>query len=110
MKSKLVLLTVLIMLVLYCGVVIFITKPDSFAYDAVFGKTDSRVTVPTSEKAEAQAQADRDALLAEMERIASEKAAQAAPPPAAQKPAPAAAGTPSDDDPFDSIFKIFNSK
>jgi len=77
-KSKLVLLTVLIMLVLYCGVVIFITKPDSFAYDAVFGKTDSRVTVPTSEKAEAQAQADRDALLAEMERIASEKAAQAA--------------------------------
>ena len=78
MKSKLVLLTVLIMLVLYCGVVIFITKPDSFAYDAVFGKTDSRVTVPTSEKAEAQAQADRDALLAEMERIASEKASQAA--------------------------------
>ncbi|MBQ2633515.1 MAG: cell division protein FtsZ [Oscillospiraceae bacterium] len=41
---------------------------------------------------------------------AAEKAAQAAPQPAAQKPAPAAAGTPSDDDPFDSIFKIFNSK
>ncbi len=41
---------------------------------------------------------------------AAEKAAQAAPQPAAQKPAPAAVGTPSDDDPFDSIFKIFNSK
>lgn len=73
-KNKLILLTVLIILVLYCGVVIFVTKPDSFAYSAVFGDAQGRVTVPTSEQAEAQAKAERDALLAEMERIASEKA------------------------------------
>ena len=41
---------------------------------------------------------------------ATEKAAQTAPQPAPQKPTPAVGGGPSDDDPFDSIFKIFNSK
>ncbi|MCR4934920.1 MAG: cell division protein FtsZ [Oscillospiraceae bacterium] len=41
---------------------------------------------------------------------ATEKAAQTAPQPVPQKPTPAVGGGPSDDDPFDSIFKIFNSK
>ncbi len=73
-KNKLVLLTILIMLVLYCGVVIFVTKPESFAYGAIFSGLDNSVKVPTSEQAEAQAQAEREALLAEVEKIATEKA------------------------------------
>ncbi len=36
-KNKIVLLTVLIMLVIYCGVVIFITKPETFAYSGILG-------------------------------------------------------------------------
>jgi len=36
-KNKIVLLTVLIMLVVYCGVVIFITKPETFAFSGILG-------------------------------------------------------------------------
>lgn len=71
-KTKLVLLTVLIMLVLYCGAVIFVTKPSSFAYDALFKGVDSTVSVPSSEKAAQEAAAERAQLIAEMEAIASE--------------------------------------
>jgi len=76
-KTKLVLLTVLIILVLYCGLIIFVTKPSTFAYDALFKGVDSTVTVPSSEKAAAQAAAEREDLIAEMEAIASEYADKA---------------------------------
>ena len=76
-KTKLVLLTVLIILVLYCGVIIFVTKPSTFAYDALFKGVDSTVTVPSSEKAAAEAAADRADLIAEMEAIAAEYADKA---------------------------------
>ena len=66
-KNKLVLLTVLIVLVLYVGAVIFITKPNTNAYSALFGSKDKTVTP-------AEAQADHDAIIAEAEKIAKEKA------------------------------------
>jgi len=36
-KNKIILLTVLIMLVVYCGIVIFITKPNTFAFSGILG-------------------------------------------------------------------------
>lgn len=36
-KNKIILLTVLIMLVLYCGAVVFVTKPDTFAFSGILG-------------------------------------------------------------------------
>ena len=72
-KNNLVLLTVLIMLVLYCGVVIFVTKPSDFAYEALFGNVDSSVKVPESEAPAV----DRAELTAEMEAIALKYAATA---------------------------------
>lgn len=85
-KTKLVLLTILIILVLYCGAVIFVTKPDSFAYTALFSGV---VTVPSSEQkvadepdAESQVvypqvaypQVDMDAISAEIEAVSTQKA------------------------------------
>lgn len=76
-KTKLVLLTVLIILVLYCGVIIFVTKPSTFAYDALFKGVESTVTVPSSEKAAQTAAAEKEALMAEMKTIAAEYADKA---------------------------------
>lgn len=36
-KNKIILLTVLIMLALYCGAVVFVTKPDTFAFSGILG-------------------------------------------------------------------------
>ena len=72
-KNKLILLTILIVLAIYCGAVIFVTKPDSFAYDSLFRDIDVTVQVPNSEKAEA----DRADLLADVEKIAQQKADEA---------------------------------
>ena len=68
-KNKLVLLTVLIVLVLYVGAVIFVTKPNTNAYSAIFGSADK-----TAAPAPESVQADHDAILAEAEKIATEKA------------------------------------
>ena len=76
-KSKLVLLTVLIILVLYCGVVIFITKPNAFAFDSIIKKSaDSAATAATAAAAKtpAEEKAEHDALVAEMETIAAKHA------------------------------------
>ena len=76
-KSKLVLLTVLIILVLYCGVVIFVTKPNAFAFDSIIKKSaDSAATAATAAAAmtPAQEKAEHDALVAEMETIAAKHA------------------------------------
>lgn len=72
-KNNLVLLTVLIMLVLYCGVVIFVTKPSDFAYEALFKDADSSVKAPATETPAV----DRAELTAEMEAIASKYADKA---------------------------------
>lgn len=76
-KTKLVLLTVLIILVLYCGVIIFVTKPSTFAYDALFKGVESTVTVPSPEKAAQTAAAEKEALMAEVKAIAAEYADKA---------------------------------
>ncbi|MBP5552768.1 MAG: hypothetical protein J6X41_05235 [Spirochaetales bacterium] len=68
-KNKLVLLTVLIVLVLYVGAVIFVTKPNTNAYSAIFGSADK-----TAAPAPEAVQADHDAIIAEAEKIATEKA------------------------------------
>ena len=76
-KSKLVLLTVLIILVLYCGVVIFVTKPNAFAFDSLIKKSaDSAATAATAAAAKtpAEEKAEHDALVAEMETIAAKHA------------------------------------
>ncbi len=72
-KNKLILLTILIVLAIYCGAVIFVTKPESFAYDSLFRDIDVTVQVPSSEKAEA----DTAKLLADVEKIAQQKADEA---------------------------------
>ena len=68
-KSKIVLLTILIVLVLYCGGVIFITKPDSNF--GLFGSTGNAVTAAPASEA---ASVDTDAILAQAEKVAAEKA------------------------------------
>ena len=76
-KNKLVLLTVLIILVLYCGVVIFVTKPNAFAFDSIIKKSaDSAATAATAAAAKtpAEEKAEHDALVAEMETIAAKHA------------------------------------
>lgn len=40
-KNKIILLTVLIMLVLYCGAVVFVTKPDTFAFSGILGDSNT---------------------------------------------------------------------
>ena len=69
-KSKIVLLTILIVLVLYCGGVIFLTKPNSNALEGLFSSTDKAAAAPASEVASV----DSDAILAQAEKIAAEKA------------------------------------
>ena len=65
-KSKLILLTVLMVLVLYCGAVIFVTKPDSFAYGAIFGDNSPRAAVEKAQSSAALAEAvDTSAIVAE---------------------------------------------
>ncbi len=65
-KSKLILLTVLMVLVLYCGAVIFVTKPDSFAYGAIFGDNSPRAAVEKAQSSAASAEAvDTSAIVAE---------------------------------------------
>ena len=84
-KSKIVLLTILIVLVLYCGAVIFVTKPNTNAYEGLFGSKDNSTpaaAVPVAEttqadiQAEIQAaiQAEHDAVMAQTEKIAADKA------------------------------------
>ena len=72
-KNNLVLLTVLIMLVLYCGIVIFVTKPSDFAYEALFGDAGQSSKAPAPEAPAV----DRAELTAEMEAIASRYADKA---------------------------------
>ena len=71
-KSKIVLLTILIVLVLYCGAVIFITKPGSNAYQGLFGSAGnaSAQAAPASQGTSV----DTDAILAQAEKIATDKA------------------------------------
>lgn len=65
-KSKLILLTVLMILVLYCGAVIFVTKPDSFAYGAIFGDNSPRAAVEKAQSSAASAETvDTSAIVAE---------------------------------------------
>ena len=71
-KSKIVLLTILIVLVLYCGAVIFITKPGTNAYQGLFGST-GNAAAQTAPAAEGTA-VDTDAILAQAEKIAADKA------------------------------------
>ena len=74
-KNKLVLLTVLIILVLYCGVVIFVTKPNTFAFDAIIKGADSTAKAAAApQKTDAEIKAEHDALVAEMESIAAKHA------------------------------------
>ena len=67
-KTKIVLLTILIVLVLYCGGVIFITKPDS-GFSVLNG---NKAAAPAASSETAAV--DSDAILAQAEKIASEKA------------------------------------
>ena len=78
-KSKIILLTILIVLVLYCGAVIFITKPNANAYEGLIGSTDNvpAASASSAEKTQADAQAEHDAILAQAEEIAAEKADEA---------------------------------
>ena len=76
-KSKIVLLTILIVLVLYCGAVIFVTKPNTNAYEGLFGSKDNSTpaaAVPAAETTQADIQAEHDAVMAQTEKIAAEKA------------------------------------
>ena len=78
-KSKIVLLTILIVLVLYCGAVIFITKPGTNAYQGIFGSTEKETAVPDAPAAPSAPDAegtivDTDAILAQAEKIAEDKA------------------------------------
>lgn len=70
-KSKIVLLTILIVLVLYCGGVIFLTKPNSNALEGLFSSTDNKAAAAPASGA---ASVDSDAILAQAEKIAAEKA------------------------------------
>ena len=82
-KSKIVLLTILIVLVLYCGAVIFVTKPNTNAYEGLFGSKDNSAPAATAPaettqadiQAEIQAaiKAEHDAVIAQTEKIAAEK-------------------------------------
>ena len=66
-KNKLILLTILMVLVLYCGAVIFVTKPNSFAYDAIFG---DNAIIPARSTQQTQtadsASVDTEAIIAEL--------------------------------------------
>ena len=75
-KSKIVLLTILIVLVLYCGAVIFVTKPNTNAYEGLFGSNNNApaAAAPADDKAQADIQAEHDAILAKAGQDASEKA------------------------------------
>ena len=71
-KSKIVLLTILIVLVLYCGGVIFITKPGSNAYQGLFGSA-GNASAQAAPASQGEA-VDTDAILAQAEKIATDKA------------------------------------
>ena len=75
-KSKIVLLTILIVLVLYCGAVIFVTKPKTNAYEGLFGSNNNApaATAPADDKTQSEIQAEHDAILAKAEKVAAEKA------------------------------------
>ena len=74
-KSKIVLLTILIVLVLYCGAVIFVTKSNTNAYEGLFGSTNTApAETPAAEKTQADLQAEHDAILAEAGKDAADKA------------------------------------
>ena len=78
-KSKIVLLTILIVLVLYCGAVIFVTKPNTNAYEGLFGSKDNSAPAATAPAETTQAEiqaaikAEHDAVIAQTEKIAAEK-------------------------------------
>ncbi|MCF0261723.1 MAG: hypothetical protein HUK23_02290, partial [Sphaerochaetaceae bacterium] len=75
--TKLVLLTVLLMLVLYCGAVIFVTKPDSFAYEAFFSGLQSKVEILTEEQKMIAQQEAREGISAEIQAVSSAAAEEA---------------------------------
>lgn len=72
-KSKIVLLTILIVLVLYCGGVIFITKPGSNAYQGLFGSAGGNAAAQAAPVSQGSS-VDTDAILAQAEKIATDKA------------------------------------
>ena len=72
-KSKLILLTILMILVLYCGAVIFVTKPDSFAYGAIFGDGSTRTSASSAQSSAVEA-VDTSAILTEAKDVAAKQA------------------------------------
>ena len=65
-------------LVLYCGAVIFVTKPNSFAYDAIFGDNNisAPAKTPQTQQVAVPEAVDTEALLAQAEAAAREVASQ----------------------------------
>ena len=70
-KSKIILLTILIVLVLYCGAVIIVTSTN--ADHGLLGSTGNESAVKAVPAAE-ETTVDTDAILAQAEKIASDKA------------------------------------
>ncbi len=63
-------------LVLYCGAVIFVTKPNSFAYDAIFANNEASVPARTVQQPVAAEPVDTEAIVAQAEAAAREVASQ----------------------------------
>ncbi len=77
-KNKLILLTILMVLVLYCGAVIFVTKPNSFAYESIFGNSSAPATPKTAQSSASAESVDTQALVAQAEAAAKEAASKSA--------------------------------
>ena len=75
-KNKLILLTIMMVLVLYCGAVIFVTKPNSFAYNAIFGDDSGRVLTRSTQQSVAAETVDTDKILSQAEAVAKDVASQ----------------------------------
>ena len=77
-KSKLILLTILMILVLYCGAVIFVTKPNSFAYSAILGDGSRSSDYPAQSGVQTAsapaAEVNTDAIIAEAKDAAAKQA------------------------------------
>ena len=77
-KNKLILLTIMMVLVLYCGAVIFVTKPNSFAYSAIFGDSGKTIPAKTSVESSVSEAVDVDAILKQAEAVARDAAKESA--------------------------------
>lgn len=77
-KNKLILLTIMMVLVLYCGAVIFVTKPNSFAYSAIFGDSGKTIPAKTSTESSVSEAVDVDAILKQAEAVAKDAAKESA--------------------------------